>query len=134
MGAPNSLGKQFPNSDFGDLAHGIARKLIDAEVRKRHLRRSQSLLAPCTKLCVGWPIGRIGQPCDRHALAPLVIGQTDNGAISDRWMGAKYFLDFEGRNLLATGLDDVDRCSTEEAVAIGRLLRNVSGAEPTINK
>ena len=126
--------EQLNHLGLDHFTHRVARQIGDAHEPRGNLIDGETFPCPGTQI---WKIQRSSfEEHDRncHSLAPFIVRKPDHRALVDRWMEAKLLFDLQGRDFVASGLDDVDRVAAKDSV--DRVLpdRNVPGPEPTVDE
>ena len=67
-----------------------------------------------------------------YDLAPVRIFDPYNGAFQNVRMAAEYVFNLKRRDFVSTGLDDVDRVPSQDAINSVLAQGDVAGSEPTV--
>ena len=99
---------------FLHLTHRVAGKRIYAPEGARDLVGGKLLLAPIPQLA-GFRARRSRRdPGCTHALSPVRVVHAHHGQVRHVWMAPVRFLDFQRRDLVTPGLEDVDAPATQD--------------------
>jgi hypothetical protein len=131
-GGAQSRGELLAQVAAGELAHLVERQLIMHLHPLRRARRPEPAARVPAQLLLSCPCARKQHHDRHHQLAPLVVGDPDDGRVRHRRMVEEHRLDLPGREVLAAPHDHVVEPAVHEQEAVHIQATGVAGVEPAV--
>src|SRR6516162_4118029 len=120
------------NGRFRNLAHGISWQRIQQQQPRRNLVCCQSLFSPFAKFLKFQRITLPENESCADSFTPLLIRNSNDGALSNCGMIAQRLLNLQGGDFVPAGFQDVDVRAPENAIDAIFDDRSIASSEPAI--